>query len=98
MIKIFVYILASAVQEALENQHGHENVTLQQGGPTVYSTQVQYVDDPSLYSTNGQMYEYYRCGSAVFFVVAFHLFCTVAHRLFGLHVLKKKSIKTVKQN
>ncbi|XP_071166005.1 DNA-binding protein RFX2-like isoform X6 [Mytilus edulis] len=48
-------ITTSAVQEALENQHGHENVTLQQGGPTVYSTQVQYVDDPSLYSTNGQM-------------------------------------------
>ncbi|VDI76210.1 DNA-binding protein RFX2-like isoform X7 [Mytilus galloprovincialis] len=34
-------ITTSAVQEALENQHGHENVTLQQGGPTVYSTQVQ---------------------------------------------------------
>ncbi|XP_071166001.1 DNA-binding protein RFX2-like isoform X2 [Mytilus galloprovincialis] len=48
-------ITTSAVQEALENQHGHENVTLQQGGPTVYSTQVQYVDDPSLYSTNGQI-------------------------------------------
>lgn len=34
-------ITTSAVQEAIENQQAHENVTLQQGTPTVYSTQVQ---------------------------------------------------------
>ena len=72
-----ITLTASTVADQLEQNHGQETVTIQQGGQTVFQTPVQYVDsnDPALYATsNGQMYDIYcRCATMLCCGIVQHL-------------------------